>query len=75
MNLVKSREESELLIKEISKTIKNEAKEQKRGFFSVFLGTLAASILGSVLTRRGVIRAAEGTVRAGKDFNAASCFN
>ena len=45
MKIVKSHRESELLIKEISKTIKNKAKEQKRGFLPVLLGTLAASIL------------------------------
>ena len=45
MKIVKSHGESELLIKEISKTIKNKAKEQKRGFLPVLLGTLAASIL------------------------------
>ena len=45
MKIVKSHGESESLIKEISKTIKNKAKEQKRGFLPVLLGTLAASIL------------------------------
>ena len=68
IKIVKSLEESGLLIKGISETIKNEAKEQKGGFLSMLLETLAASNLGSTLTGRGVIRAAEGTIRAGKDF-------
>ena len=34
----------------------------------MLLGTLAASMLESVLTRRGKIRAGEGTVRAGEHF-------
>ena len=64
MKIVKSLEESGLLIKGISETIKNEAKEQKGGFLPMLLGTLAASILGSALTGRGVIRAGDRTIRA-----------
>ena len=65
MKRVKSLEESGLLIQGISKTIKNEAKEQKRGFLLMLLGTLAASVLGNALAEQGVIRAGEGTNRAG----------
>ena len=68
MNIVKSLEESGLLIKGISETIKNEAKEEKGGFLRMLLVTLGASLLGSALTRRGVIRAGEGTIRAGENF-------
>ena len=68
MKMVKSLEESELIIKGISETIKNEAKEQKIGFISILLETLAASMLGSALTGRGAIRAGEGTVRASENF-------
>ena len=59
MKIVKSLEESGLLIKEISEAIKNEAKEQKGGFLSMLLGTLAASILGNTLAGKEVIRAGE----------------
>ena len=68
MKIVKSLEESESLIKGISETIKNEAKEQKRGFIPMLLGILAASILGSPLTGRGLIRAGEGTIKAVENF-------
>ena len=47
MKIVKSLEESGLLIKEVSETIKNQAKEQKGGFLSMLLGTLCTSSLGS----------------------------
>ena len=67
MKIVKSLEESGLLIKGIGKTIKNEAKEQKVGFLPVLLGTLAAGMLGSALTG-GVIRAGAGTIKAGEHF-------
>ena len=68
MKIVKSLEESGLLIKGISEIIKNDAKEQKGGFLPMLLGTLAASILGTALTGRGVIRAGEDTIKAGQDF-------
>ena len=68
MKIAKLLEESGLLIKVISETIKNEAKEQKRVFLPMLLETLAASMLGSALTKRGVIRAGAGTIRAGENF-------
>ena len=68
MKIVKSLEESRLLIKWISETIKNEAKEQKGGYPPLLLGILGASILGNALTRKGVIRAGEGVIRAGQNF-------
>ena len=74
MKIVKSLEESGLLIQGISETIKNEAKEQKGGFPPMLLGTLAASILGNALAGRGVIRASEGTIRPMKIANAAPSF-
>ena len=65
MKIVKSHEESGFLIKGLSETIKNEAKEQKDGFLSMLLGTLAASLLGNLLTSKGTIGVGEGTVTAG----------
>ena len=62
--IVKSLKKSGLLIKEISKTIKNKAKEQEGEFFSMILGTLTAIMLGNALTRNRVIRAGEDTIRA-----------
>ena len=67
MKIVKSLEEFGLLIKGVSKTIKNEAKEQKGEFFGILLSTLGASLLGNLLTGKGKIRAGEVTIRAGKD--------
>ena len=67
MKIVKSLEECNLLIKAISETIKNEAKEQKDRFLGM-LGTLGASLLGNLLTGKGTIRAGKRTIRAGQDF-------
>ena len=68
LKIVKSLEESGLLIKGISKTIKNKAKEQKGGFLENLSGTSGARLLGKLLTCKGTIRADEDTVRAGQDF-------
>ena len=68
MKIVKSLEESGLLIRGISKTIKHEAKEQKGGFLGMLLGTLGDSLLGNLLTGKGTIRAGEGTIRTGEKF-------
>ena len=68
MKIVKSLEESGLLIKGIFEIIKNKTKEQKRELLWMLLGILAASLLRSVLTWKGVIRAGEGTIRGGENF-------
>ena len=64
IKIVKYLEDSGLLLKGVSKTIQNEAKEQKRGSFSMFLGTLGASLLGNILAGKGIHRAGEGFIRA-----------
>ena len=68
MKIVKSLEESALLIKNVRKTIKNEVKKQKGGFLGMLLGTLGASFLANLLTGKGKIRAGEGTIRLGENF-------
>ena len=57
IKIVKSLQESCLLLKGVSKTIQNEAKEQKGGFLSKLLGTLGARLLGNILAGRGINRA------------------
>ena len=48
IEIVKSLQDSALLLKEVSKTIQNEAKDHKGGFLSMLLGTLAGSLLGNI---------------------------
>ena len=57
VKIVKSLEESGLLLDGVTKTVQNEVKEQKGGFLSMLLGTLSASLLGNLLTGRGLNRA------------------
>ena len=52
-----------ILLKEVTKTFKNETKEQKGGFLSMLSGILGASLLGNLLKGKGFVRAGEGTVR------------
>ena len=65
LKIIKSLEDSGLLLKGVSETIQHEAKEQRGGFVSMLLSTLGDSLLGDILSGKGVIRAGEGTIRAG----------
>ena len=74
MKIIQALEDSNILLKEVTKTVQNEVKEQKGGFLSMLLGTLGASLLGNLLTGKGIYRArkskgisrtGEGIVRAG----------
>ena len=50
-------ENSNILLKRVTKTIINETREQKGGFLSILLRTLGASLLGNLLTGKGILRA------------------
>ena len=75
MKIIQILEDSNVLLKGVTKTIKNETKEQKGGFLSMLLGTLGASLLGNLLTGKGIVRAGSGNnkgkgiVRAGSGNN------
>ena len=76
LKIIKSLEDSGVLLKGVSDTIQHETKEQRGGFLSTLLGTLGASLLGDILSKglsgKGVIRAGEGTIRAGYGSKRAS---
>ena len=71
MKIVEALEDSNILLKGVTKTIENETKEQKGRFLSMLLGTLGASLLGNLLTGKGIARTGsrnkkgKGIVRAG----------
>ena len=56
MKSVQGLEDSNILLKGVTKTIKNETKEQKGGFLSMLLGNLATSLLGNLLSGKGIVR-------------------
>ena len=69
--IVQALEDSNILLKGVTDTVKNETKEQKGEFLSMLLGALSASLLGNLLTAKGFVRAGsgnnkeKGVVRAG----------
>ena len=76
IKIVKSLEDSGLLLKGVTESVQNEIKEQKGGFLSMLLGTLGASLLGNLLSGKGINkkgdgiqRASEGIIRAGEGYN------
>ena len=72
MKIVQTLEDSNILLKGVTKTIKNEAKEQKGGFLSILMGTLGASLLGNLLAGKGIVRASSGN-KKGKGIVRAGC--
>ena len=66
IKIIEALENSGILLKGVTKTIDNETKEQRGGFLSMLLGTLVASLLGNLITGKGMMRAGEGIVRAGE---------
>ena len=66
IKIIEASENSGILLKGVSKTIENETKEQRGEFLSMLPGTLGASLLGNLLSGKGIMRAGEGIVRAGE---------
>ena len=67
MKIVQALEDSDILLKGVTKTIKNETKEQKGGYLTMLLGTLGASLLGNFLARKGIVRVDSGN-KKGKEI-------
>ena len=57
MKIVQALVDSNILLKGVTKTMKNKTKEQKGGFLSMLLGTSGTRLLGSLLTGKGIARA------------------
>ena len=67
MKIVQALEDSNILLKGVTQTIKNKTKEQNGGFLGMLLGTLGASLLGSMLAGKGILRAGSGN-KKGKEI-------
>ena len=70
IKIIQALEDSNILLKGVTETIKNEPKEQKGEFVSMLLGTLGASLLGNLLSGKVIkanleIKKGKGIVRAG----------
>ena len=71
IKIVKSLEDSGLLLKGVTESVQNEGKEQKGGFLSMLLGTLGASLLGNLWTGKGAFHAGKGVNKKGKGIHRA----
>ena len=69
IKIVKFLEDFGLLLKRVTESVQTEVTEQKGGFLSMLPGTLGASLLGNLLTGKGIHRAGEEIVRAGEGNN------
>ena len=80
MKIVRSLEESGLLLKSVNEAIGNEVKEKTYGFLGILFDTLAASLLGNTLAGKTeipgqvLIREGEGRLEQVRIFNAPSSF-
>ena len=61
MKIAQALENSDILLKVITKTIENETKEQKNRYLRRLLGTLGVSLLGNMLTGKGILRGGYGS--------------
>ena len=75
IKIIRSLEESGLLIKGVNKTIKNEVNKKKGGFLRILLGTLGDSLSGNLLTGKNTNRTSKGKIKAGQEFNTTSSLN
>ena len=71
IKIVKSLENSGLLLKGVTELVQNELKEQKGRFLSMLVGTLDASLLGNPLTGKGAFHAGKGVNKKGKGIHRA----
>ena len=72
MKIVQALEDSNILLKGISKRLENGTKEQKWGLLGMLLSTLGASLLGNMLTGKEILRAGYGSKNK---FNYTPSFN
>ena len=70
MQIIQVLEDSNILLKGVAKTIKNESKKQNGGFITMIFGTLGASLLGNLLSRKGFVRAGSGNKKRKRDVRA-----
>ena len=60
MKIVQALEDSNILFEGITKVVEKETKEKKGAFFGMFVATLGASLLGNMLSTKGILRVGYG---------------
>ena len=56
-DIIKVIEDSNILLKGVTETIKNETKKQEGGFLGILVDTLGSILLRNLLSRKGIVRA------------------
>ena len=69
MKIFQALEDTNILLKGVTKTIKNETKEEKGGFLSMLSGTLGASLLENLLSGKGIVKAVKVCKSVGGNIN------
>ena len=60
MKIIQGLDDSNIILKGITKTIENETKKEKGEFLGMLLGTLGDSLLGNMVAGKGIVRAGYG---------------
>ena len=68
IKIVKSLEDSGLLLKGVTESVQNEVKEQKREYLIMLFGTLGASLLGNLRTGKAVNKKANEYIEQAKEL-------
>ena len=71
MKIVTSLEVAVFIIKDVTKTVENEVKEQKGRFLGMSAATLGASLLGNMLAGKGVVRSGDEVISASEEIDRA----
>ena len=56
-DIIKVIEDSNILLKGVTETIKNETKKQEGGFLGILVDILGSILLRNLLSRKGIVRA------------------
>ena len=68
IEIVQALDDSNILLKGVTETLKNKTKGQKfLGLLGMLLGTLGTSLLGNMLAKKGIVRAGSGN-KKGKEI-------
>ena len=68
MEIVQALEDSNILFKGVTETIKNEAKEQEGGSLGTLVGTLGSILLGNLVSGKGIVRACSAKKKKEKEL-------
>ena len=60
MKIIQAPGDSNILLKVVTKKLKNKTREQRGGFLGILIGTLGSIFLGNLLSGERIVRAGSG---------------